>query len=468
MVKPLTISEKNKVPGLQVYCYKCRTLVTNGICKFEQQKIPIAKCPHPEAQIFKAIVHVSGADNMRKTKALGRIPVTDAMKRTIEFSDAVNNKGGDNHRVSEQTGKPKTLLGLSGRYYGFLSGDESIVPSYMKEKESCSKSHLRDVNRTFSQLFVCLKKAGYPVTTMSVSDIDEKALSAFHDHIITELKLSNRSFNKALTILSSFYKHVKEFEKIEVDNIFKNIPHKPTHTNVEILPQNEYEKLLEIVQHPELGKCKMGKETKQLWRPYLKDFISVGLETGRRLEEVTMMTWDNIIHDEAGNIKCIRVEDYKTNRIKNRQGDQKKYIFVPITPSLHKLLMELGYDKYRGTNKHILAPEEPMKREGLKNLITRGFTQYYKQLNTGKDITFKSLRRTYISNLAASIGVENARSITKHSSLEIMEQSYFDPTVIASMAKNFKGAYGEDKQAEREKEIAQIRENKEKSITLER
>lgn len=323
MVKPLTISEKNKVPGLQVYCYKCRTVVTNGICKFEKQKIPIAKCPHPEMQTFKAVIHVSGTDNVRKTKALGRIPVSEAMKKTIEFADMVNSRGGavgNNNRVPEQTGKPKTLLGLSGRYYGFLSGDEAIVASYMKEKESCSKSHLRDVNRTFSQLFVCLKKAGYSVTTMPVRDIDERALSAFHDYIITELKLSNRSYNKALTILSSFYKHIQEFEKIEVHNVFKGIPHKPTHTNVEILPYQEYERLLEIVQKPELGWSKIGKQQKQLWRPYLKDFVEIGAETGRRLEEVAMLSWENVIYDKAGNAQFIKVEDYKTNRIKNRQG----------------------------------------------------------------------------------------------------------------------------------------------------
>lgn len=142
---------------------------------------------------------------------------------------------------------------------------------------------------------------------------------------------------------------------------------------------------------------------------------------------------------------------------------------MPVTESLKKVLVRLGLNRCK--EGYILAHDETIKRENLKNLITRGFTHYYKQLKTGKEnITFKSLRRTYISKLAASIGVENARSITKHSSLETMEQSYFDPTVIALMAKNFKGAYGEDKQAEdRKKEINQVRETKkEKSIGLER
>jgi hypothetical protein len=98
----------------------------------------------------------------------------------------------------------------------------------------------------------------------------------------------------------------------------------------------------------------------------------------------------------------------------------------------------MEYEKYKGSDKYILAPEEIMKRETINKFMTHAFPHYFKQLDTGRNLSYKSLRKTYISRLSAFMGIDNARLITKHSGTQVMEEHYIDKKVIVHTAKNFK------------------------------
>ncbi|MBK5286177.1 MAG: hypothetical protein JJE25_12325, partial [Bacteroidia bacterium] len=60
----------------------------------------------------------------------------------------------------------------------------------------------------------------------------------------------------------------------------------------------------------------------------------------------------------------------------------------------------------------------------------------YKQLNTGRELTFKSFRKTYITNLSVFMG-GNAKAITGHTNDRTIELHYQDKQVIAKAAKDF-------------------------------
>ena len=77
-----------------------------------------------------------------------------------------------------------------------------------------------------------------------------------------------------------------------------------------------------------------------------------------------------------------------------------------------------------------------MKRETLKDFISKSFTHYYSQLNTGKKIEFSDLRKTYISYLYAEFG-DKARLITKHSGIEVMLKHYIDEKVVKDLTIGF-------------------------------
>ncbi|MBI3502602.1 MAG: tyrosine-type recombinase/integrase [Bacteroidetes bacterium] len=171
-----------------------------------------------------------------------------------------------------------------------------------------------------------------------------------------------------------------------------------------------------------------------LWKPWLRDAILLSIFSGRRAAEIFHLRFSSIT-EEKEEMTFIKSEDIKVNKIKNLQGDSKKYVSIPITAEMKKLLLKLGYDENKKTEKYIIADSEKMKRDTMARHLWRAFGHYAKQIGINK--TFKSLRKTHASALAARIGAENARIITGHSALKVLEDHYFDKKVIGKVAQDF-------------------------------
>lgn len=71
----------------------------------------------------------------------------------------------------------------------------------------------------------------------------------------------------------------------------------------------------------------------------------------------------------------------KTHR-RNRSR-KNKLILRAITSELYELLVRMAVEKYRHTGKYILAPEETMQRDTIARFMTKLFSHYHQQLNTG-------------------------------------------------------------------------------------
>ena len=121
----------------------------------------------------------------------------------------------------------------------------------------------------------------------------------------------------------------------------------------------------------------------------------------------------------------------------NLRGDSRKFVFIPITDELKAFLLENGYEEYRGKAIRIIANDDKMKQASKTRLLWRAFAHYYNQLETGRAITFKSLRKTYITELTKRVGIENARMITGHSGVAVMQGHYINLPAISNVAKNF-------------------------------
>src|SRR5665213_4518229 len=89
--KPLYIPPSKKWKGLTVYCYKCKTNMSE-VCN-ENGK-PLSKCQFGEKHVFKVYISVPGTANARKTKKLNTRDVNEAIKQAIEFEKEV--KGNTN------------------------------------------------------------------------------------------------------------------------------------------------------------------------------------------------------------------------------------------------------------------------------------------------------------------------------------------------------------------------------------
>ena len=77
-----------------------------------------------------------------------------------------------------------------------------------------------------------------------------------------------------------------------------------------------------------------------------------------------------------------------------------KPIYIPIIPQLKELLIDMGMEKYKGSDRYMLAPEENISRDTVKLHLSRMFTFYYNKLGTGRQMQYKHLRKFYISHLA--------------------------------------------------------------------
>ena len=399
-------------------------------------------CPNGENHIFKVYIHVPGTKNERRTKNLETRRLDEAIRQAIEFDREVKGNTKQNAPVvkvqkneNEKGNKqPQLLIHALARYIGWLH-NEGVPAHKIKVR---SDEHIKDVERSFKVLAECFKKNGHNLANFSISEFNDDIVGEIFTHW-EEKKVSNRTFNKVFGYYTSFLKWYGEEYRQPIINWFEEVERRKLNPNPEAITQLEYEALLnQITAENGIKIYNQGvKPTRNMYRPWLKDGIRLGLETGRRREELINLKWCNIMESEG--VKYIKVEDYKVNHIQKRTTDEeKKFVFIPVTESLLNLLDELGRKEYENADQYILAPEIVNKRNRvMSDILSNGFSHYYNQLNTGRNLTFKSLRKAYITNLEIFMGRGGARSITGHSDNQVIERNYIDKKEIAKAAQGF-------------------------------
>lgn len=123
----------------------------------------------------------------------------------------------------------------------------------------------------------------------------------------------------------------------------------------------------------------------------------------------------------------------RANRLRRRTEEDEdlpeKLVFVPVIKQLHDLLMSLGYEKYKHTDRFLLAPEIT-ERQVLHHRMSRSFTHFWRKTGFEKRKTFYALRRTYITEIDSHTN-GNAKSITSHSCDDIVQKHYVDRKTIS-------------------------------------
>ena len=475
-IKPLYIPESKRWKGLTVYCYRCKTNMTE-FCNVSGKSLK--QCIHGDKHVFKVYVHVPGTKNQRKTKKLETRDLNEAIIQAIEFEKEVKSS---THRIEENKeenkiekipeiknevqmkNKPYLLIHAIARYIGFLH-NEGVPAHFFRER---STEHLKDIERAFKRLVESLKNSGYNLGTLSVEDFNDEMVGKIYSYL-KERDFANRTFNKHFSYYTSFLKWYAEEYNYPFRNWFKRANRMNINPKPKAINHTEYEALLKQIT-PENGikEYKDGvKPIRSVYRPWLANGIRLALETGLRREEVINLKWSNI--QESEGVQLIKVENYKVNRIQNRiKSEEKKFNEIPITDSLSKLLDELGYEKNANTDNYILAPDIKISRgRVMSDILSRGFSHYYDQLNTGRKLTFKCLRKTYITHLEIFMGKGNTKTITGHSNDQVIQRNYIDKTEIAKAARNFNVFSTESERAIDLKEIRTATKNKTQQKNLE-
>ena len=429
MANYLIIPKNKSVKGLFIDCNYCKSILHNR-CKKTNGNIQF--CPHPDNHVFKAVFYIPGIKKT-KTRVLETRNLDEAIIQTIEFEKYLKENHYELQYAGEKVRKPQLLVDCMASYFDYMNNEN--IPAHRHKVRS--KGHISEIERYFRYFIDCLKKNQIEYKSLFVYEIDDRILGIFHNYLLEDKNYSNVSYNKVITILRSFYNYLIEEGYYVHRNPFNRMKRRPVRPTVETITEKEYNELVRIIDRDRAVQVLSTGEKKYHYYPWLKYAIQLGLLTGRRRDEIINIKYSDIKIDDSGNMVLIETEDYKVNRANSNLSEiSKKMIYIPVTRTLKKVIYENGYNKYKNTKKYLLAPDKITKRETLKNQMSKGFSHYYNQLSTGRTLTFKCLRKTYITRLALSLGL-NARIITRHSGEDVIIRHYLDQKVISKVAEDF-------------------------------
>jgi integrase len=428
----LKLPNKNRLPGMFLYCNVCKKHYSNDSSLNKKGKCK-GKCIANNTVVYKAKLHIPGTKFGVRCKTLMANNFEDAQTEFIEFKSKISANDFQKIIIQENEIKPTLLIDCMAYYIAFLRNEG--VPRY--DVKIRTEKHINEVERYFKYVITCLSKNKIDVKIFQFENIDKRIVGIITEYIEDEKLFKNKTYNKFIGIMKLFHGYISKEYNYAISNPFDVRLKKLSEPVIETITKKEFEELLNKIK-PENGITYLPrtKEKKNLYKDWLISAFKLGLLTGRRREEIVMLKFSDIKLDENDELSYIQSKHLKINRAFNHNKESETNVKISITKQLKVLLFELGYEKYKGQEKYILAPEETMKRITMMDLISKAFTHFYNQIGSSKKLVFKNLRKTYVSSAYKHFG-EKARILTKHASVEIMQKHYIDREILNEANSDF-------------------------------
>lgn len=431
--KPLVIDKRDKVKGLYTFCLKCKQLTGSRKCGMTKKRI--SSCKNTEHHRFRAVVTVPGTNGTkRKKKILEARTLKDAIVEKLEFESELksnNYQNTDKHILPKEV-KPTLLIECMAMYIGYLN-NEGVEAHMMKVRSS---KHLWEVENYFVKFSRCLKAKGVDVELFKIEELNDRCVALFHSYILEELKHSNKTYNKMMSLFRQFVDWLIHKRGYDVPNPFTSVQRLRENRDKTVLTAKEFKVFLSVIKSENGIKELPSGERKNQYREWLVLCFKLALETGLRREEFMNLKFSDIVCDEHGKPRFIEVENYKVNRMRggDRISQQKKY--VPITKGLLLLLDELQFEEYKGSEVFIVGRKEKANRNTLIDFVSKSFSHFWKQTGSDKNVQLKHLRKTYLTALVEHFG-DKAPMISDHSGIEVLKKHYVNDQQLASATNNF-------------------------------
>ncbi|WP_346881263.1 hypothetical protein [uncultured Algibacter sp.] len=463
-MKQKKLPVKGKHKGLYVYCSVCKshfgwTKIIEEGAKIEPRcgltKVKLSSCKNLEKHRYKVRINLPKTKRKR-SRVFDVLSYQDAVVESVKFETEVlsflskNTENGlkkafkltsvDNKKGVPSSSSPIKskflryhLLDLEMRYLDYL--DNVDVPAH-KRRERSSK-YINAIQKDIKLFNDVLTMNNIDVEKIYIDEITDEHVGYFHSYILT-ITQSGSTYNKKISSLKTMFAwSIKKYKLKEIENPFEDVRTRSMNVDTKTITKEEYKKLLDIIS-PENGQAFEGKTKRQKrnrYKPYLKDGIELALNTGGRREEVATLKW-NMIIEKDGEPLYVLVKNLKVERLKG-DGHNKDVPpkVIPVTAGLRKLLYRLGYQNKKGLNEYILSPDRTKTSTlAIMENLSKGFSHFYNQLGTGREIQLKHLRKTYLTYLNAAMG-KNTKKFSSHSSDEILERHYIDQTVVHKAVK---------------------------------
>lgn len=414
IINPKLTAMKNKISIPKSKKFESLFMTCNT-CKRNYSSDDAVTCKHELKYKARVSVKVNGKYT-NKSKVLDATDYMTAVLELAEYKNSLNLTSNDQGGEMSPVGmtpvnfipahlplyekpidmyrfNPKlTISDCIKSYMDYLNNVG--VPAHLQKVRS--KHNNDEASIILNKIFVGALKANNISDQTAFTDINENMIGLVYTYC---QKYSNKYFNKIFGRLTTWADYTIEKFNLHFKNPFEKVTRKKVVTNVETISGREFEKLLAIVT-PDRGRVtfeggKRNYETKNRYRPWLKTAFKLGVMMGGRRDEIVYVRWSHIVW-QNNQPHHFKIENHKVNRAKGFiKPEEKVYATIPVTAELLAYLYELGLEKHKDSNDYILAPDEDATRETIKDVMSKGFAHYWQQLNTGKTLQFKNLRKTF-------------------------------------------------------------------------
>lgn len=292
------------------------------------------------------------------------------------------------------------------------------VPEH--QKKELSDSYVVDSKRYIKNFINVLKAHKINVSMMRVGAVTTDHVGLFHKWIEGNPNLGDRSYNAHMDALEYFYNYINNNLGISVKNEFADTTRKLIVYDPQIITEDEFNVLLDTIT-PENGIGYKGEkkvEKVNHYRDWLRDYFTASLLIGDRREGMALMKCSDVFENYIG------VPNLKVNRAKNTEV---YWSYTPITKDLANLLLRLGC--VPGENRYLLVPEWA-NRNSVMQFVSKAFTHYWRKTGIKKEVTFKNLRKTYVTRMLELLGEKG--STLKHTRPDVALKNYLDQREIVN------------------------------------
>jgi len=429
--------------GLYLYCNECNKYFTytkltvkendGKVIKKEpkcgKSKSKLSSCKNPEKHRYKSRLHYPGQNKKIISNTLSAETYNEAVIQAIAFEEEFKAKLSFTD-VSEDTAKRVYLFDAQIRYLDFLN--DIGVPEHKKVNRT--DLYIKEIQKSLLLFNEALTKNKVNKKTMLVDRVNDDHVGYFHSYLLNDKEYQNKTYNNKMTDVKGFFKwSIKKF-KLNVYNPFDDVRRRTVTVKRDTISENEFKKLLENIS-PKNGLALIGKTKRNRYKSYLKDGFELALHTGGRREEIVELKW-NMIKEIENEPTYIAVSNLKVERQKGDGfNDNVAPKIIPVTKSLFKLLLRLGYNENKGSHEYILEPDRTKtSTAAIMDNLSKGFSHFYKQLDNDRNLQFKCLRKTYLTYLNSTLNGDT-KSLSSHTSDEILQRHYIDERIINKAVK---------------------------------
>lgn len=419
----LKLPKKLRIAGLYLYCNECKKRYSND------SKV---NCSH--RLVYQAKIHVPNTKDSTRVKVLAASNIDEAITEIQKFKTFLKETNFNSEPDIELQETPILLTDCMAYYIAYLR-NENVYEMHRKER---TEGHIKDYIRNFKYYINALNKANVNVENLKFIDITKRETNYFHNYITLELKASNRYYNNMISALRIFTDFITREFRLSYNNPFKDVKKKYVKLRNITVNQSLFQRLISVCSFDN-GWAEQGsmKERRNRYRTWMVDSFYLSLYTGGRLDEVTNIRWSDIIYDEHGVPMFINSEDYKFNRAHSdivSEDDKKGKLFV-VFKEFREFLQRIGLEEKRHSNDFIIGAESIESRRTIKENMSKGFTHFKRKAGISEKVSWKNLRKTYITQVNKSQGSETAM-VTDHDGMDVVRKHYINKDEVKKRAIN--------------------------------